>query len=69
MNQCKFEHMRAFDDLPFENKLILVSQDYGLKSQVIVKEFTREHEVYDDTTSFREGISLSRWLTKKPLKR
>lgn len=69
MNQCRFEHLKLFDEMSLENKLVLVSQDYKLKSQIIVKSFTRKLEVYDDTTNFREGINLDRWLTGKPFRK
>lgn len=66
MNQCTIEHLKKIDELNVNNKLMLVSQDYGFSSQVIVNSFTRDHEVYDDTTNFKEGIHLSNWLTRKP---
>ena len=65
MNECTKEHLLTFDQLSFCNKIVLVSKDYGLKSQIIVNSFTRDNEVYDDTTNFREGLSLSKWLTHK----
>lgn len=65
MNECTKEHLLIFDNLSFSNKIVLVSKDYGLKSQIIVNSFTRDNEVYDDTTNFREGLSLSKWLTNK----
>lgn len=65
MNECTKEHLLIFDKLSFRNKIVLVSKDYGLKSQIIVNSFTRDNEVYDDTTNFREGVSLSKWLTNK----
>nr|MBQ5604525.1 DUF1919 domain-containing protein [Bacteroidales bacterium] len=69
MNQCRIEHLKAFDEISSDNKLVLVSQDYKLKSQVIVSSYTRNHEVYDDTTNFREGINLGHWLTKRSFKK
>lgn len=69
MNQCSLEHLKQFDEIPVENKLVIVSQDYGLKSQVVVSSFTREHEVYDDTSNFMEGIILNRWLKGKPFRK
>lgn len=69
MNHCSLYHLKRFDEIPVENKLVIVSQDYQLKSQVIVSSFTREHEVYDDTSNFMEGIILNSWLKGKPFRK
>ena len=69
MNQCTLQHLKSFDEMPLDNKLIFVSQNYDLKSQIIRRSYTRKHEVYDDTTNFKEGIKLSNWLTGKPFRK
>ena len=69
MNGCTLEHLKLFDKISQKNKLALVSQDYGLNSQVIVKMYTRKNEVYDDTTNFKEGIILKNYLKSKPFKK
>ena len=61
MNQCTMEDLKAFDALPAEPKLCFVSQDYGVKSQVVVKSKTPGN-VPDDTTEFRSYVDLVKFI-------
>lgn len=69
MNGCTFAQVRQFDELPFENKLIFTTKDYGLTSQVIFKEYFGKNEVKDDTTLFNKYINLSKLINGEPFKR
>lgn len=62
MNQCSEEHLRAFDALPFERKFIFTTKGYGLKSQVIFKEWAGKDEIKNDTTDFRKYVDLEKWI-------
>lgn len=67
-NLCSIRDMKAFDSLPYENKFIFVSKDYGLESQIIFKDYLGQDEVPNDTTHFRRFINLKKFLTHKPFK-
>ena len=59
MNKCTLEHLSAFDAFPSEKKVVFTHKDYGLKSQVIYKEFGHIGYVPNDTDSFRRYIDLN----------
>ena len=69
MNQCSEEIVRAFDALPFERKFIFTTKDYGIKSQVIFKEWEAQGEIKNDTSNFRKYINLENWINGLPFKR
>lgn len=69
MNQCSEETVRAFDALPFERKFIFTTKDYGLKSQVIFKEWLGQGEIKNDTSNFRKYINLENWINGLPFKK
>lgn len=64
MNLCTPELLREFDELPYEKKVIFVTRDYGLKSQILFKECEGIKEVNNDTTNFRKYIDLAAWLRR-----
>lgn len=64
MNQCTFEHLKAFDDFPAERKILFVSKDYGLKSQIVWPEWTRFGEIKNDTTDFKKHLNLAEFLNR-----
>ncbi|MCA6056257.1 hypothetical protein KFX78_18935 [Bacteroides thetaiotaomicron] len=51
--------------MPTNKKIVFTHKDYGLKSQIIFKEFENTDGVLDDTTHFRRYINLTRWLLQK----
>ena len=63
------KHIQTFDKLPFDKKFIFVSTDYGVKSQVIMKEYKGMKETPDDTTHFKKYINLVRLINGQPFKR
>ena len=65
-NLCNYEYLKEFDSLQYEGKLLFVHKDYGLKSQIIWKEFLNDSEVLNDTNSFRKYINLIKWINRKP---
>ena len=69
MNGCTIEHLKAFDALPFKRKFVFTTKDYGLKSQVIIKEYKRMDEIRNDTSKFRKYIDLISLVNGKPFKK
>ena len=61
-NYCTEEYLRKFDELPTSKKVVFVSRDYGLKSQVLFREYLNNGEIPNDTTHFRRYLNLSKWL-------
>jgi uncharacterized protein (DUF1919 family) len=66
MNGCSEEHLRLFDALPYKRKFVFTTKDYGLKSQVIYKEWYGKDEIKNDTTDFRKYVNLENWINGKP---
>ena len=64
MNLCTPGLLKEFDALPCSNKLIFVTRDYGLNSQVIFKDYVGMKEVANDTSNFIKYIDISTWLRK-----
>ncbi len=67
-NLCTFEDLKSFDSLPTQNKFVFVSEDYGLESQIVFKEYRGMHSVPNDTTLFRKYINLTGFLNQAPFK-
>lgn len=59
MNYCTQEHLQAFDNFPAERKVLFVSRDYGLKSQVVWPEYRAIGEIKNDTTNFKKHLNLT----------
>ncbi len=58
MNLCSDEHLRAFDALPYNKKIVFVTSKRGLKSEILFKKYEGENEIKDDTTYFRRYVNL-----------
>ena len=58
MNGCTEDDLKAFDSLPYQKKVVFVTRDYGLKSQVIFKQFMGKEKIDNDTDNFRKYINL-----------
>lgn len=69
MNGCTKEHLLAFDALPYERKFVFTTKDYGLKSQVLFKEWMNKSEIKNDTTLFRKYIILENLVNGLPFKK
>lgn len=62
MNDCTPEIIRQFDTLPYRHKFILVTHDYGIKSQIISKDWVNESQIKDDTSWFNKYINIITFL-------
>lgn len=65
-NLCEYSDLEAFDSFFAANKVLFVHKDYGLKSQIIFKEFTNDTEVLNDTNDFRKYVNLIKWIKGSP---
>ncbi len=61
-NLCNIELLRRFDALSVEKKIVFVSTDYSLESQVIFDDYLGNGEVSNDTLNFRKYINIIKWL-------
>ena len=68
-NYVTFEQLKTVDVLPFEKKVIFTSHDYGLKSQVIYKEWEGCPQIPDETTHFRKYVDIINLLNGKPFRK
>lgn len=57
-NLATVDHLRAVDRLPYKDKIIFTSGDYGLSSQVIYKESLGLPEIYDEVIHFKSYFDL-----------
>lgn len=64
MNLCTLEHLRAFDEFPAERKILFVSKDYGFKSQIVLKQWSKIGEIKDDTTRFKKHLNLKKLINE-----
>lgn len=62
MNDCTPEIIKQFDALPYRHKFILVTQDYGIKSQIISKDWVNESQIKDDTSWFNKYVNILAFL-------
>lgn len=58
MNGCTEGNLKAFDELPYQKKVTFVTRDYGLRSQVIFKQFFGKEKIDNDTDNFCKYINL-----------
>lgn len=68
-NDATPEHLRFVDELEYEKKVIFTVHDYGLKSQIIFKEWVGYPQILDDTTHFRRYVNLVNLVNGKPFAR
>lgn len=61
--------LKIVDQLPFDKKVIFTSHDYGLKSQVIYREWEGYDQIPDETTHFRKYVNIINLLNGKPFKK
>ena len=57
-NLATIDHLRAVDRLPYKDKIIFTTGDYGLSSQVIYKESLGLPEIFDEVTHFKSYLDL-----------
>lgn len=64
MNLCSESLLREFDKLGYSKKVIFVTKDYGLASQILFRDYLNKDEIKNDTTNFRKYINLTKWLNQ-----
>ena len=62
MNLCNLRLLEEFDRLDYQHKIVFTTKDYGLKSQVIFKDYEGSNEINNDTLHFRKFINLIKWI-------
>ena len=68
-NLCTTEAMKKFDKIPEPRKFVLTSNNYNIKSQVIMKEYLGLGSTPDDTTYFNRYVDVIRFLNGLSFKR
>ena len=67
-NECTLELLQAFDALPYKKKVLFTTRDYGLKSQVIYKEYLNKGDIKNNTAHFRKYVNLTNLINGLPYK-
>lgn len=63
MNMCHEYHLKRFEQLPFKKKVLLLAKKHdGISSGVIVKRYTREGEVSNDTLYYDRLVDLEKLI-------
>ena len=68
-NDCTIEHLKSFDALDYDKKLVFTTRDYGLKSQVIYKEYEGKDDIINGTAHFRKYVDLIKLVNGEPFKK
>lgn len=68
-NECTEEHLRIFDSLTYDRKLVFVTRDYGLNSQVIYHEYSGQDDIRNNTAQFRKYVNLENLVNGLPFKK
>ena len=61
-NECKDEYVYEFDRLPYRNKLFFVTKDYGVQSQIIMKDRLGDSMILNDTDWFNKFIDVTKFI-------
>ena len=64
-NKCSLSALQAFDNMPFDVKMVFTTNDYGLQSQVIIGDYLGKKEVKNDTLHFRKYVDLVKLINGK----
>lgn len=62
-------HLRKVDEMAYEKKIIFTSHDYGLKSQVLFKEYEGCPQIPNEVTYFRRYVDLEKLINGKSFKK
>ena len=66
MNCCTEEHLKMFDEIPFQNRIMLnISRKQKYKSEIYWDGPQDKHEILLDTTPFPGNLPLIKLLKKK----
>ena len=68
-NYATYEHLKCVDELLYDRKVIFTSHDYGLRSQIIFKEYEGCQQIPDETTHFRRYINLIKFINGEQIKK
>ena len=68
-NGASPEQLRIVDSFPYDRKLIFTAHDYGLKSQVLFKEYEGCEQIPDETTHFRRYVDLIKFINGQSFKK
>lgn len=68
-NECTDALLAEFDKIPEKRKFCFVSENKGLDSQVIFKEYLGKGSICNDTTLFRKYILLPEFINGEPFKK
>lgn len=67
MNLCTVEHLKKFDELPFENKVMFTKQPRKeFACAVYYPGYEKDEQIKMDTAPFNKCINITRFLNKKP---
>ena len=66
-NDCKDEFVYEFEQLPFKNKLFFVTKDYGVQSQIIMRDRLGDSMILNDTDWFNKYIDVTKYLNSGDL--
>ena len=62
-NLCEKRHIDSFCALPFEHKLLLLAKPYAKASEgIVVKRYTKNGQVSNDTSRYADYVVLEDWL-------
>lgn len=62
MNCCNDDLVYEFDKLPYKNKFIFVTKDYGIKSQIIMTDRKDDDTILNDTDWFNKYINVTSFI-------
>lgn len=68
-NGCTIDILKEFDLLPYDRKFVFVTKDYGLKSQVIYREYEGKNDIINGTNRFRDYLYIDKLIAGKPFKK
>lgn len=61
-NLCSRNDLETFDNLKSNNKVVFVTKDYHLTSQIIFSKYSGKEYIENDTLDFRKYINLTDFL-------
>lgn len=64
-NFCSRQDLKDFESLPYRDKFVFTTRDYGLSSQVIFEDYYNQECVKNDTVNFRKYINLIRFFNHR----
>ena len=61
-NECKDEFVYEFDKLPYKNKFIFVTKDYGVESQIVMRDRLGDGMILNDSDWFNKYINVTKYI-------